>query len=96
MAELFYAYGKDDLDLKWEIKSGDVKFIIEKSTKKPFFRRSSGEGAHGAGMVAHGIPVTTPSSAECACQTPEELNSLWKSMRCLSFLGLPRFSWNLL
>lgn len=51
MAELFYIYGKDDLDLKWEIKSGDVKFITEKSIKKPFFRRSGGEGEHGAGMV---------------------------------------------
>jgi len=41
---LFYIYGKDDLDLKWEIKSKDVKFIIEKCIKKLYFRRSSGGG----------------------------------------------------
>lgn len=55
MAELFYIYGKDDLDLKWEIKSRDVKFIIEKSIKKPFFRRSSRKGEPGTGMVVAGV-----------------------------------------
>lgn len=57
MASLFYIYGKDDLDLKWEIKSGDVKFIIEKYIKKPSFQRGWGRRTYTSGGSSDSLDI---------------------------------------